>query len=212
MFVRRCIVVSVIGSIYFLAATAAADEVRYYNENGITYRETRRTVQRPVCETKMQHTTRTVYKEELYTETKDVTQVYWLPLTTYQPDIYWVGRWNPFVEPYLETRWIPKTCWRQQTQVVKMPVACRRLVPKTQTIQTPVNTQKFVTEEVVSRVAVCGRSPQAMQAPTSATTPTLVPRYSGSINGGEPIGGIARLNQDPPRYGVDAAWRASSTR
>jgi hypothetical protein len=211
MLIRQLIIIPALTSISLLSSLGA-DEVRYFELGGITYRETRRTVQRPVWETKMQQTTRTVYKEEYYTETKDVTQVYWCPVTTYRAETYWVGRWNPFVEPYLATEWIPETCWQQHTQVLKMPVTCRRLVPQTQTVQAPVNTQKYVSQEVVSRVAVSGPAPQVVPQAAPAATPTLVRRASGSIGYGEPIGGIARLNQDPPRYGVGAAWRASSSR
>ena len=44
------------------ALPAAADEVRYYVENGVTYRETRRMVRRPVVETQWQETAQTVYR------------------------------------------------------------------------------------------------------------------------------------------------------
>ena len=210
MLVRQMLAVLVVAPI-FLASSAAADQVRYYQENGVTYCETTRTIQRPVCETTMQQTTRTVYKEQYYTETKDVTQVSWCPVTTYQAETYWVGRWNPFVEPYLQTRWVPQTSWQQRTEVVKLPVTCRRLVPEVQQVQVPVATQKMVSEEVVvSRVAVGGAVPcvgQAVAYPaqTWAANP-------GSIVAGQQIGGIARLNQDPPRYGVGATGQTSSTR
>lgn len=95
MLARQILVVPVVTSIFFLSY-AAGDQLRYYQQNGITYCETLRTVQRPVCETKMLQTTRTVYKEQFYTETKDVTQVYWYPVTTYQAETNWVGRWESF--------------------------------------------------------------------------------------------------------------------
>ncbi len=211
MSIHQLIAIPVVTSV-FLISSAAADQVRYYQQDGITYQETRRSVQRPVWETKTQQTTRTVYKEQYYTETKDVTQVYWCPITTYRAETYWVGRWNPFVEPYLETEWIPETCWQQRTQVVKLPVTSRRLVPEVQKVEAPVSTQKIVTEEVVSRVAVSGPVSQPAPQLTPAATPTLVARFPGSVSSGEPIGGIARLNQDPPRYGVGTTWRASSSR
>jgi hypothetical protein len=224
--VRQILVVLIFAS-FFLASSAAADQVRYYQENGITYCETRRTVQRPVCETTMQQTTRTVYKEQCYTETKDVTQVSWCPVITYQPETYWVGRWNPFVDPYVETRWVPQTTWQQRSEVVKLPVTCRKLVPEVQQVQVPVTTQKLVSEDVVvSRVAVSNPVPSAVQPtvsnPTSypsysASNPTSYPARtyvgnSSSIPSGEQIGGIARLNQDPPRYGVGKTGQTAPTR
>ena len=65
-----------------LEAFSYADEVHYYQENGVTYRETRRYVTRPVVETKTQQTTRTVYKEEAYTENRDVAKTTWVPVTS----------------------------------------------------------------------------------------------------------------------------------
>jgi hypothetical protein len=205
MMLARQILAVLIFASFFLPSSAAGDQVRYYQENGITYCETRRTVQRPVCETTMQQTTRTVYKEQCYTETKDVTQVSWSPVTTYQPETYWIGRWNPFVDPYLETRWVPQITWQQQTQVVKTPVTCRKLVPEVQQVQVPVTTQKLVSEDVVvSRVAVSSPVPcvgQVVSNPAYYPVRTYVGPPS-SIPSGEQIGGIARMNQDPPRYGV----------
>jgi hypothetical protein len=210
MLVRQILVVPIVASIFSLSS-AAGDQLRYYQENGITYCETRRTVQHPVCETQMQQTTRTVYKEQYYTETKDVVQVSWRPVTTYRAETHWVGILNPFVEPALETQWIPQTSWQQQSQVVKMPVTCRKLVSEVQQVQVPVTTQKIVSQEVVSRVAVGGPVPRVV--PQSIATPTQsFVGIPGSINSGEKIGGIARLNQDPPRYGVGTTGKALSTR
>jgi hypothetical protein len=211
MLARQILVVPIV-ALFFLLSSAAGDQQRYYQDNGITYCETRRTVQRPVCETQMQPTTRTVYKEQYYTETKDVTQVSWRPVTTYQADTHWVGILNPFVEPALETQWIPQTSWQMQTQVVKMPVTCRKLVSEVQQVQVPVTSQKMVSQEVVvSRVPVGGPVPRVVP-PTIATPAQSFVGKPGSINSGEQIGGIARLSQDPPRYGVGTTGKVLSTR
>lgn len=98
MFARQLLVVPILAS-FLLPSLAAGDQLRYIQQNGITYCETLRTVQRPVYETTMQQTTRTVYKEQQYTETKDATQVYWYPVTTYRAETHWVGILNPFVQP-----------------------------------------------------------------------------------------------------------------
>src|SRR3972149_6275588 len=187
MLIRQSIIVPIVTSIFCLSY-AAGDQLRYYQQNGITYCETRRTIQRPVYETTMQQTTRTVYKEQYYTETKDVTQVCWYPVTNYRAETYWVGRWNPFVEPYLATEWIPQTCWQQQTQVIKTPVTCRRLVPEVQKVEVPVTTRKLVSEEVVvSRVAVSGPAPRTVAQPVTTPVRTYV-GIPGSICSGEMIG------------------------
>jgi hypothetical protein len=195
---------------FCLISFTQADEVRYLQENGITYCETYRMVQRQVTETSNQQSTRTVYKEHLNTETRDVTRTWWCPVTTYRAETEMVGRWNFFIKPYYETRWVAETQWVQHSEVVKMPVTCRKLVPETQTIQVPVTTQKIVCENVLlSRVAVSGVSPSPaiVSGPVPRPTPQSVPmptpaqRYQ-PLQPGEQIGGVARLNQDPPRYGT----------
>lgn len=214
MFFRRKYVLSWV-LLSILTTSALGDQLHYYQVNGVTYCETRRTVQRPVIETTMQPSMRTVYKQQCYTETKDVAKVYYTPVTTYRPDTHWVGILNPFVEPALETDWIPETYWQQRTEVVKMPVTCRKLVPEMQQVQVPVTTQKIVSEEyVVNRVAIASpveqtvpqTIPQPYQQPYQMQNPLYVSRpplpASAPVYGYGQIGGIARLNQDPPRYGT----------
>jgi len=185
------------------AAWAVADEVRYYQQDGTTFRETRRVVQRPVSETHLQQSTRTVYRQERSTEIRKTTRTWWTPVTEYSCEWHWAGRWNPFVQPYLTTRMVPQTKWEQRVEETETPVACCRLVPESQTVQVPVTTRRMVSEEVISRVAVAGRA--AGQLQPVPQTPTLARR--------EQIGGVARLDdKDPPRHGVSTAWRAATTR
>ncbi|MFZ5831100.1 MAG: hypothetical protein ACOY3P_13505 [Planctomycetota bacterium] len=189
-----------------IAGGAAADEVRYYVENGVTYRETRRTEQRPVYRTTLQPTTQTVYREQVTTEQRPATRLTWTPITEYRPETFWVGRWNPFVQPYLATRWALSTRWEQKSEAIEVPVKMRQLVPETRTCQVPVVTQECVPQEVVTRVAVSGPAwtlPQGQSYATTIVTP-------GALEG-QQIGGVARLDKDPPRYGsVPAtAWRSS---
>jgi hypothetical protein len=183
-----------------LTSHAVGDEVRYYTEGGITYRETSRVVRRPVCETEMRETTKTVYREELSSETRETVRTWWSPVTEYRCEAYWEGRWNPLVEPSLSYRFVPETRWECKSEVIQEPVTCRRLVPETRTVQVPVTTRRMVTEEVISRVAVGGNQAGA-SALSLSPTPTPIQT--------EQIGGVARLDKDPPRQGVSTAWRAS---
>jgi hypothetical protein len=216
MSMRQFFIMPVVAT-FVLAASAFADQLHYYQENGVTYCETRRSVQRPVYETTMQPSTRTVYKEQCSTETKDVTMTYLTPVTTYRIESHWVGILNPFVEPALETELIPQTCWQQRTEVIKkMPVTSRKLVPEVQQVQVPVTTRKIITEEyVVNRVAISDPIPQTAPQMIAQPNPTPARSYANppaSIYGAGPIGGIARLNQDPPRYGAGTNGSASFTR
>jgi hypothetical protein len=206
MNIRQLLIALILMSCY-RSVFAQADETRYVNYNGITYCETYRNVQKAVNETAYQQTTRTVYKEQLNTEVRDVTRTCLCPVTTYRAETEMVGKWNFFIEPYYETHWVAETKWVPHSEVVKMPVTCRKVVPETQNVQVPVVNQKIVTEKVlISRVAVGNvpANPSVSSGPIARPTPQSVPtttldRYQ-PVQPGEQIGGISRMNQDPPRY------------
>lgn len=200
MFVRQLLAVTVFTFLVGPALTVA-DEVRYYEKDGVTYRETLRLVHRPVSETQLRRSTQTVYVQQRTSELREQLRTWWSPTTEYRCEPYLVGRWNPFVRPYLSTRLVPRTRWEQRTEVVEVPVTRCRLVPESRTVETPVTVRRWVPEEVITRMAVSGQSP-ATVAPLSPT-PTL--------SGKDQIGGVARLDNDPPRQGVSTAWRASAT-
>ena len=175
--------------------SARADEVRYYRENGVTYCETRRTVQERVPQSRMEERPETFYREQFTTEMRQTTRTHWTPRTEYRREAYWVGRWNPLVEPYVAYRYVPRTCWEMHNEVVQVPVTTRRLVPETRTVRRPVASWRTVQKEVVDRVAVRGSAAHGQAA--------AVARHG-------PIGGISRLDGHPPRYGTATAWRPSS--
>ncbi|HBO45072.1 MAG TPA: hypothetical protein DD670_14305 [Planctomycetaceae bacterium] len=196
-----------------------SEEVRYFEKDGVTYRETRRVVQRPVYETKTQQSTQTVYREQNITEVRDTVQQRWTKVTEYRWEAFWADRWNPFSQPYLAYRQVPYTRWESSTETVKVPVVSRRVVPEQRVVNVPVTTQRMVEEEVISRVAVGGPTmtmvPVASAAPARTTVPWTEPartaqmvpihRPTGSI------GGVARHDNDPPRQGTNTAWRSSNS-
>ena len=124
-----------------VASTALADDVRYYQEGGTTYRETHSTVRRPVTEMTMQPTTRTYYRDQTTTQLQDAYHTYYVPVTEYRRESYWQGRWNPFTQPTLAERWVTSTRWEMRVDRVQIPVAQRTLVPETRTEHVPVVTQ-----------------------------------------------------------------------
>jgi hypothetical protein len=189
------------GVLLFLGPSlAGGDEVRYVEQDGVLYRQTRRVVQRPVVETRMVDTARTVYREELTTEMRETARTWWTPVTEYRCESYIANRWNPLATPCVAFRMVPRTCWQCRTETVKVPVTCRRLVPVTETVRRPVTSCRMVPEEVTSRVVV--RSPLPI-ATTVVAQPASPARY-------EAIGGVARLDRDPPRQGVSTAWRPAT--
>ena len=185
--------------VFLVSQTASADDVRYYTENGVTYRETRRVVRRPVSETRLERREETVYRERTVTEYQETTRVCSVPVTEYRWEAHWAGRWNPFRQPYLEYRLVPYTYCKPRTEVVRVPVVRREMVPEKRIVQVPVTTLRFVEEEQISRVAVSGGS--------NGLSPTSSPSYIASR---DRIGGVSRLESDPPRYG-NSGWRSAGT-
>ena len=189
--------------IFVWTGLARADEVRYYEKDGVTYCETRCTVQQRVPESRMEERTKTVYREELATETRKTQRDYWAPVTDYRWESFWVGRWNPLAEPYLAYKYVPHTRWEKRTEVVDVPMPVRRMVPETRTVRQPVAGFKTVQrEEVVSLAVVGGGGPKAPYWATG--TPMLAQRPQ--------IGGLSRLDNGPPRRGPISApaptvWR-----
>ena len=179
---------------FFSPEASAEPSVRYYTENGITYKETRTTVRRPVVERRMEQREKTVYREKVSTSYEPHTQLSYTPVTTYR----WEGRWHdvlhPFKTPYVGYHLVPETNWQTNTVQVQRPVTRRDLIPEKQTVQVPVTTHRYVEEEVVHRTPVHGHQ-------IGATT---------TVTGRGAIGGVHRIDNDPPRYG--SAWRGSSTR
>ena len=159
------------------ANLALAQTVTHETRDGITYRVTRTTVQRPVVQTEMQNRQQTVYRQVVTAETHDTYRTYQTPVTEYQWVTKMHGRWNPFVQPYYTQSYTPITRWQPRTEVVSVPVTRRQWVPETSTVQVPVTRVRMASEEITRSVVL----------------------------NGSPVGGLAKLNNDPPRAGWQAA-------
>lgn len=176
------------------AGYAAGQEVRYYEADGVTYRETRRIVRRPVSETRIEERERVVYREQLTHDYRDTFRTYRTPVTEYRWETRLEGLLNPFVGPHLVQRLVPRTHWETRTEVVQSPVLRRELVPVTQIERVPVTTRRMVDEEIIRRVAIDnprGGDPFARSV--------LANRRS--------VGGVSKFDNDPPRRGGSTAWR-----
>ena len=191
-----------------LCASAMADEVRDYEENGVTYRETRRQVSEPVTEIQCVEQQRTVgFREQLNVQMCDQSRAYIVPVTEYRVESYWRGRFNPFVQPYLAQRLVPYTRYETRVETVKTPVATRELLPITSTVKVPVTTQRVVQREIVSRVAISGSPSRPVQAPSSDpfSSPSAVASRPATF------GGVQQMdktqNWGAPRSAVGGAPR-----
>lgn len=185
---------ALVAAVLLVPGRAHPDDVTYYEKDGVTYRETRRVVRRPITETRYEQRERTVYREEYSTETQETYRTVFVPVTEYRWEAHWRNRFNPFAQPYLEQRLVPRTHFEPRTEVVRTPVTRRQLVPEVRQEQVPVISRRMVEEEVISRVAVGG----------PAGT-----RSAGNIARGNGVGGVARLDA-PPGYEQGSTWRPSN--
>ncbi|HET6879897.1 MAG TPA: hypothetical protein VFI31_07070 [Pirellulales bacterium] len=169
----------------FLAATAAADETRTVTDaNGQVWNEVHRTISHPQTQTQCVEQPQTYYQEKCDVQTQDTYRSYVVPVTEYHWESYWVGRFNPFVQPYLAQRLVPRTRWETRTEVVKVPVVQRSLVPVTRMVRVPVTTETVVNQDIVVH--------RQLVSPTTAIASTP-PGDQQALA----IGGIQNLNKRP---------------
>lgn len=185
-------VMAAVAALLAIGRGATADEVRTVTDDqGQTWREVHRTVQWPVTETQCLDRQQVVYHEKVDVQMCDSVRSYQVPVTEWRLEAYWRGRYNPFVEPYLAQRMVPYTRWETRTEIVKVPITRRDLVPVAQTVKTPYTTQRLVSQDVlVSRQLI------SSTGTTLATAPTPIPSSQSTQ-----IGGVARydrMDRQPP--------------
>lgn len=215
----------------------AAVDVRYYDENGVRFQETRYQVRQPVREVRTVDQPVTEYQTTFRTawEPRTVTSV--VPVTQYEVVPRLHDWWRIFGEPYVAYHLEPYTVWTSVTHSTSVPVTRQETQPQTRTVRLAVPQLRFETQERVTRVALGPSSnfangdpsrpttvaevtvpqPSIAQAapggfgdlsPNSAAAPQFIPARGGGATG---YGGIARLEGDPPRYGTVAGaggWQA----
>jgi hypothetical protein len=172
--------------LFALLDSASAQDAGGGNaQGGVTYRTVR------VPRTEVQCVDRpTTYLQERYSvQCRDTYRTYRVPVTDYNWEPRWQGRFNPFVQPTLTYRYVARTHWESRTEVSKVPVTTRQLVPVTTTVRVPVTTETFVDQVV----AVPNRAP--VSDPFANTAATVAANQS--------VGGQARYDRgDPPRRGL----------
>ena len=168
-----------------LSTPALADESRTITENGRIYRETVQEYQKLVPQTKVQDQQQTIMVEQVNTEQQTTYQTYQVPITEYRWEPYWANRWNPFSQPYLAYRYVPRTRWETRTSEIRTPVTQRKLVPQTQTVQVPVTNMVTVPERITRREFV-GFVPDASQGQTAVARREPTPATGGANLGGTP--------------------------
>ena len=168
-------------------AIGQEQDVRFYEQGGITYRETKTKVRRPVRELEYQDQQQTFYREKYHTQMHSVQQYRYQPITQYywEPRVH--GQWNIFRGPHLAYHLRPITTWQSQTRTAQFPVTQRSVEPETRTVKVPVPKLSFKEEEVVSRTAV---GPAAANRKLATAAPRPTPAIAWNLAPG------------PPNYGV----------
>jgi hypothetical protein len=177
------------------AAPLLADDVRYYDENGITYRETVQTTQRAVPQTTMQPQDKIQYRQRYTTELQDAQRTYQVPITenVWKPEIH--RSWNPFEKPYVAYRLVQQTRYETRSEIVKVPVAKSEVVPEKITTQVPVTTHRIANEEVRTRVAV-GHSGTGTAVAGTTNSGSIATMAS---SGGTSVGGVSQMGDGLPK-------------
>ncbi len=176
---------------------ALAQDVRFYEEDGVTFKETKQTVRRQIPQVQYHESERTVLRSQTKTEMQDVVRTYQVPVTEYRWESYWKGRYNPFSQPELAHRQVPYTRWETRTEISKVPVTRVETVPEKTPVKVGITTWRTVEEHVTSRVAM-GARPVGAAAIASSNSPP------GSTNVGSQLG-----NLPAPPAGADMTNQAS---
>jgi len=161
------------------ALVNAADEVRYETIGGQQYMVTKRTVDKPMSKTEYKEVAREVYREEYVTDTHEVTRLVQVPVTEYRWEAQWAGRWNPFGQPYMVQRLVPRTTLETRSEVVHVPVTQRRLVPETRIEKVPETVRWTAKEEHEIKVAI--DPPARSDVPSIASKPIGGTKIDGSL-------------------------------
>ena len=190
MMLRRHLAKAIVPVVLCAARLAAADETRdVVDPNGQQWREVHRIERRPVTETQCVDQPQTHYEEQYNTQVCDTYRTYYAPVTEYRWESYWVNRFNPFAQPYLAQRLVPRTYLEARTEVVKVPVTQRNLIPVTRTVRVPITTQRMVDHDVlVSRHLMNGQGTAV--ASNIGPSPTAAPVQ---------VGGLKQLDANRPK-------------
>jgi hypothetical protein len=238
--VRRCLWLGLAAAILTRCSPAAhGQESRYFEEGGITFRETRTKIQQPVQELEYKDEQQTYYRERYITDMQPSAQTVYQPAVQYVWEPRWHGWWRIFEGPHVAYHLVPRSTWQPQVVNYQVPVTRREVIPETRTVRVAVPKLSMKEVENVTRVAVgpaAGRV--AVPPPPGATAPSMAwnlppaPVAAQSLPGApvyipaspayaytpygvsppySPYGGVARLYSDPPRYGAGVAGSGQGT-
>ncbi len=186
--------------VYWTAATAAAeDNAHYYQQGGVTYRETSAAVNQPANDVQYRDLRQTRYSDRYTTEMRNVVRSNYVPVTRYVWQPRWHGQWNIFQGPHLAYHLVPQTSWEVRQQTVQVPTTRRVIVPESRTVRVPQTNLRSEDRVQVTRVPI---GPAAPHFGAGTTQTSMTGRQDQRVEPREVYGGVARLDGDPPRHGI----------
>jgi hypothetical protein len=170
-------------------ASARADEVTYFEKDGIRYQKIRQVNQRPITELRYEQRESTAYRERYTTDMQETQRTYQVPVTEQQWVPGYQRTWNLLAPPVLSYRLMPVTRWETRTDTVRVPITRRDVIPEKQVQQVPVYNTRYAEEETVRHVAI---------GTVGNGTPSVARSDAPSST---------KLENDPPREG-STDWRS----
>lgn len=167
-----------------LASSLCADEVEYFDQNGIRYQKIRQVTQKPISETRYESRQYTTYQPRYTTDYHDSVRTYQVPVTEQQ----WVPGYqrtlNIFAPPVLSYRLVPVTRWETRTETVRVPVTRQDYVAQQRVEQIPITTQRLAqeTHEHVIAIGPSGNGAPLVANSNSAMGGTSTPAPSSGDN------------------------------
>jgi hypothetical protein len=187
---RKLIVASLaLGSV--LTAALRADDVEYFDQNGVRYQKIRQVTSKPISETRYESRQYTTYHPRYTTDYHDSVRTYQVPVTEQQ----WVPGYqrtlNIFAPPVLSYRLVPVTRWETRTETVRVPVTKQDYVAQQRVEQVPVTTQRLVQDTHEHVIAI---------GPSSGSAPLVANSNAG---------GTRLDNSQSSSSNSDAVWNGA---
>jgi hypothetical protein len=185
MFGCRFAAASLLASL--VTATAMADDLLRYPQNGVTTYETNRAAAclpspcscpavQPACCPPCNPAAQ-----------PQGVRSYWVPVTEYRCETYRVYSWNPFEPSCLTQQLVPRTHWELRSEIIPPPH--HRSMAANTVLPPPVPTVAERRELVACVPSYAARPAAVLPPPACDPNPPC-------------IGGVMRLDKQPPRFGM----------
>jgi hypothetical protein len=166
----------------------------------------------PVAEQRTEARQETVYRPEYVTELRDVYRTVYVPVTQY----HWEARWRPLQSPNWAWQPVAHVRWETRVEKSQVPYTSQHYVAETRTVQTPYLALRFAGQQRSAPIAsasqqapgninlapgtTTARAPAMPATPQATASPHAAPAPS-RIADDPRLGGILRMDSDPPRRG-----------